>query len=224
MDESESDVRPVGLVILAAGASARLGQPKQLLPYRGRTLLRHAAETAVASNCRPVVVVLGAHVAQLEGEVQDLPVHVAENPRWILGMSTSLHAGLGLLTTLQPEVGAAVITLCDQPLLSVRTIHALVKAHRDARHLIVASEYGGVLGVPALFDRTLFGELLALTGTDGAKQIIARHPADVCGVPFPEGAMDIDTPEDYDQLRAVDEDCDGVEAADQVHRMLEERA
>lgn len=207
MDGSESPLRPVGLVILAAGASTRLGQPKQLLPYRGRSLLRHAAETAVASGCQPVVVVLGAHVAQLEAEVQDLPLHVAENPRWILGMGTSLRAGLEVLTSVGPEVGAVVITLCDQPLVSVHTIHSLVQVHRDSRPLIVASEYGGVLGAPALFDSRLFEELLALAGTDGARQVIARHRGDVCGMPFPEGAVDIDTREDYERLRAAAGEC-----------------
>lgn len=200
MGGNQGGVRSVGLVILAAGASTRLGRPKQLLPYRGRSLLRHAAETAVGSTCRPILVVIGAHAAELAGEVSDLPVHVVENPRWPRGMGTSLRAGLEALEAVGPEVGAVVITLCDQPLLSTAIIDSLVRAHRDSGRPIVASEYGGVLGAPALFDRILFGELLTPKDAGGAKEIIARHRADVCSVPFPGGAIDIDTPQDYEGL------------------------
>jgi molybdenum cofactor cytidylyltransferase len=206
MGKSRGGVRPVGLVILAAGASTRLGRPKQLLPYRGRSLLRHAAETAAGSTCRPILVVLGAHAAALAGELSDLPVRAVENPRWPRGMGTSLRAGLEALEAVGPEVGAVVFTLCDQPRLSSATIDSLVRAHRDSGRLIVASEYGGVLGVPALFDRALFGEILALQEASGAKAIIAKRRPDVCGVPFPEGAVDIDTLQDYEQLHAAAED------------------
>jgi molybdenum cofactor cytidylyltransferase len=208
MNGSKDDLRPVGLLILAAGASTRFGRPKQLLPYRGRSLLRHAAETALGSTCRPIVVVLGAHAERLAGEVSGLPVRVVVNPRWPQGMGTSLRAGLEALCVAGPEVGAALITLCDQPLLSSHTIDSIVERYRESRKPIVASEYGDVLGVPALFDRALFEELLALGDASGAKEIIARRRGDVCAVPFPEGAIDIDTPQDFEKHRAATEECD----------------
>jgi len=208
MDGSQGGVQPVGLLILAAGASTRFGRPKQLLPYRGRSLLRHAAETALGSTCRPIVVVLGAHAERLAGEVSDLPVRVVENPRWPRGMGTSLRAGLEALCLAEPGMGAVVITLCDQPRVSAHTIDSIVERYRESRKPIVASEYGGVLGAPALFDRALFEDLLALGEASGAKEIIATRRGDVCAVPFPEGAIDIDTPQDYEKHRAATEECD----------------
>ena len=195
-------MRPVGLVILAAGGSTRLGPPKQLVAYRGRSLLRHAAEVAVGSLCRPIVVVLGAHAAMLETQVRDLPVQVTENRLWVRGMATSLRCGVEVLRAAEKELGAVVVMLCDQPLVSVPAIDALVQAYRSGGKPIIASAYDGILGVPALFDRRLFPELLALEGEEGARRIIARHPRDVHAIPFPGGALDIDTPQDCEQLHA----------------------
>ncbi len=200
MDGDQGDLRPVGLVILAAGGSTRLGRPKQLLPYRGRSLLRHTAETAVASVCRPVVVVLGAHAANMEGETCGLPVRVVENSLWRQGMATSLRRGLQALETGDAGTAAVVIALCDQPLVTVQVIDALVLAYRTEGRPIIASAYAGCLGVPALFDRSLFPELRALTGDEGARRIITRHAKDVHGVPLPGGALDLDTPEDCERL------------------------
>lgn len=195
-------MRPVGLVILAAGASTRLGWPKQLLHYRGRSLLRHVAETAAGSVCRPIVVVLGAHAAKLEAELRGLPVRVVVNLLWRAGMATSLRRGVEALEAGEEFIAAVVITLCDQPLVTASAIDALVHAYRSVGRPIVASAYAGILGVPALFDRSLFPELLALEGEEGARRIIARHAEDVRGVPFPEAVLDIDTPEDCEKLLA----------------------
>jgi len=195
-------MRPVGLVILAAGGSTRLGRPKQLVAYQGRSLLRHAAEVAVGSLCRPIVVVLGAHAAELEPEVRDLPVQVAENRDWARGMATSLRCGLEVLQDTHAGIGAAVIMLCDQPLVSPPAIDALVQAYRSGVRPIVASIYAGTLGVPALFDRHFIPELLALEGEAGARRIIARHPGEVHGIPLSGGGLDIDTPQDCEQLHA----------------------
>jgi molybdenum cofactor cytidylyltransferase len=195
-------MRPVGLVILAAGGSSRLGRPKQLLEYRGQSLLRHVAEVAAGSVCRPIVVVLGAQASQLDAELRGLPLHVAENRQWARGMATSLRCGLETLAATDGGNGAVVILLCDQPLVSVGTINAMVDASQTAGKRIIASEYAGVMGVPALFDRSLFPELLALNGEEGARRVIARHADDVHGIPFPGGAVDIDTPQDRERLRA----------------------
>jgi molybdenum cofactor cytidylyltransferase len=194
-------MQPVGLVILAAGGSTRLGHPKQLVAYQGRSLLRHATEVAVGSLCHPVVVVLGAHAAALETEVRDLPVRVTENRDWVQGMATSLRRGLQVLEDTEPDIGAAVITLCDQPCVSPRAIDALVEAYRSGVAPIVASAYDGILGVPALFDRRFFPELLALEGEAGARRVIARHPRRVHAVLLPGGGQDIDTPQDCERLQ-----------------------
>lgn len=191
-----------GIVILAAGESARIGEPKQLLAYRGKTLLHHAIDTALSLRCAPVVVVLGAHAAQIRAQLDDSRVLIAENPDWRDGMGGSLRAGLRALLAAHPEISAAIFLLCDQPLMSTNTLSILVATHERTGCAIVASEYGGACGVPALFARAFFPELLALDGTNGARQIIRAHRDQTIGVPFHDGAFDIDTPADYARLRA----------------------
>lgn len=193
----------IGLVLLAAGASTRLGTPKQLLRYQEQTLLRRAAETALASRCQPVVVVLGAYAERLQPELQGLPVHSIENSDWEQGMGSSLRAGLTeLLSATEAPLEAAVFMLCDQPRVSAETLDMLVDRHYETGRPLVASEYGNALGVPALFHHSLFPELLALQGAEGAKQILQRHREQAFGIPFPEGLLDIDTPDDYTRLNA----------------------
>ncbi len=202
MDRNNVALRGIGLVILAAGASARLGRPKQLLAFQGESLLRRAADAAVRSGCRPIVVVLGAYGSRCALEVRGLPVRMVENPRWREGIGASLGAGVAALTAADPEVGAIVIAVCDQPYLSTDTIRSLVDTHRASGSPIVASEYEGIVGVPALFDRTLFDALTSLGGSEGARHVIARHRDSVRCVPFPGGGLDIDTPDDYAALVA----------------------
>jgi molybdenum cofactor cytidylyltransferase len=192
----------IGIIVLAAGASTRLGSPKQLLLYGGKSLLCRAVETALASSCQPVVVVLGAHRQSLASELEGLSVRIVENTEWEQGMGSSIRAGMeALLAEAADEPDAVLLMLCDQPQVSAQTLNRLLEAHRSTGHPIVASEYGQTLGVPALFSRALFPELARLTGAEGAKQIIQRYRNRAIGVPCPEALMDIDTLDDYARLR-----------------------
>ncbi len=191
---------PIGLMILAAGASTRMGTPKQLLAYRGCSFIRHITESAITSICQPVAVVLGANAERIKPEINKLPVQIVENQQWQEGMSASIRVGLEALLAVSPELDAIVIALCDQPFVSSQTFNQLVEAYRLTGKPIIASEYAGTLGVPALFNRTLFSELLTLKRTEGAKKLIKKHIHEVFIVPFPEGAIDIDTPSEYEQL------------------------
>lgn len=188
----------IGLVILAAGASKRMGTPKQLLPYRGTSLLHHTINVALESACRPIIVVLGAYCDRIEPTVKQLPIHIIENTDWEKGMGTSIRAGVKALEQIDPYAEGVVITVCDQPFLSVDTIARLVDTYTLTNGSIVASEYTNTLGVPALFDRTLFAELTALDASVGAKQVMRKYDR-VVRVSFPEGALDLDTPQDYDR-------------------------
>jgi molybdenum cofactor cytidylyltransferase len=195
------DAQPkIGVVILAAGASTRMGKPKQLLLHRGRTLLRCAADTALASMCDAVVVVIGAHAELVRREVEELPVLVVENRDWEKGMSSSIRTGLHELMMTRPTIDAVVVMLADQPLVTAAQINQLIDVNRNTGKRIVASAYGTVLGVPALFGRELFAEIAALNANEGARQVIANHPDEVAGVRFPEAAVDVDTPQDYELL------------------------
>lgn len=184
------------LMILAAGASTRLGRPKQLLRFRGRTLLRHAAETALASVCRPVVVVLGAFAERLSRELAGLPVTVAVNLQWNEGMSSSIRAGLKALAPERDGPDAVVIMLCDQPLVSAQFLDRLVAIHQSTGKGIVAAEYGGEGGVPALFSRAYYPDLAALSGSRGAKPLIVKYAMHAEQISLPEAAFDIDRQED----------------------------
>lgn len=186
-----------GLILLAAGGSARMGRPKQLLPVAGRTLLRRAAEAALASAAWPVVVVLGAQAEALRPELAALPVQIALNPDWEEGMASSIRAGVTALRNFSRALDAALIALCDQPHFSSQTIARLVDARRDSGRPIAAAADAGRLSAPALFDRRYFDELLALQGAAGARGLLARHADEVRAVALPELALDLDTPEDY---------------------------
>jgi len=183
--------------VLAAGASRRLPGPKQLLRYRGVTLLRHAAQTAVAADCGPVVVVLAPDAGTLRFELVDLNVHIVENPDAARGLSTSLRAGL---EALGGGLEAAVFMACDQPEITPDVLKQLVAAFAATRPAAVACEYAGTVGVPALLGRSLFGELRTLDGDQGAKRILLLHLDETVRIPFEPGALDIDTPDDVGRL------------------------
>ena len=194
----------VGIVVLAAGGSQRMGQPKQLLPLGGRTLLRRAAETAIASTCRPIVVTMGAHEELLGPQLHSLPVLVAHNPDWRQGISSSLRVGLKALMKAAPEVEGALIMLADQPLVSAEDLDRLVAVHRETDKDIVASEYADTCGVPMFIAWRLFEQATSLSGDAGAKSLIARYDEHVVSVPLTAAATDIDTPADYERFASVD--------------------
>ncbi|NET68404.1 MAG: nucleotidyltransferase family protein [Moorea sp. SIO1G6] len=191
----------IAIIILAAGASTRMGRPKQLLPYQGCSLLRHTIETAMASVCKPVVVVLGANAQQIYSEVNQPSVTVVENLDWNLGMGSSIRRGILSLATCSETIDAAVITVCDQPFLSPEIINYLVAAYHANGKPIVACQYADTLGVPVLFKHIFFSELATLDETVGAKKLINKYYNEVFSIPFPLGVIDIDTPTDYQQLQ-----------------------
>ena len=191
---------PVALLLLAAGASTRMGRPKQLLPWQGRTLLRHAAETAVASGCAPIVLVTGALHQELVAEVAGLPVQDVRNEGWESGMASSIQTGLAVVALAQPR--AVLIMLTDQPLVTPELLRQLVARQQQTQAPIVAAAYGDTLGVPAIFAQSMLPELLQLQGQQGAVRLIARYGAAVGQAAFPAGLLDVDTPEQYAALLA----------------------
>jgi len=191
----------VGLLLLAAGSSSRLARPKQLLPYQGKTLLRHAAEVAAASSCRPLVLVTGALHDELLPEIEGLPFHVVRNDNWADGMGGSIAAGLAELETAAegPKVDAVVVILCDQPLLNEDVIGQLIVQFQATGQPVVASAYAGIQGVPALFGRAVFPQLLDLRGANGARELLQQY-AHLPAIDFPGGATDVDTAAQYEAL------------------------
>ncbi|NEP02122.1 MAG: nucleotidyltransferase family protein [Symploca sp. SIO2E9] len=191
----------IAIIILAAGASTRMGTPKQLLPYQGNSLLCHTIETAIASVCNPVVVVLGANAQQIRSEVNQPSLMVIKNPDWHLGMGSSIRSGILFLANYSQTIDAAVIAVCDQPFLATEIINHLVAAYHATRKPIVACQYADTLGVPVLFSHIFFSELATLGETVGAKKLINKYYNEVFSIPFPRGVIDIDTLKDYLQLQ-----------------------
>jgi molybdenum cofactor cytidylyltransferase len=188
---------PVGAVVLAAGASSRLGQPKQLLDYHGKPFVRQITETALAAGLSPVVVVTGAHAEAVSDAVAGLPVSLCHNPAWSQGQSTSIRAGL---QALPPSIGAAFFLLSDQPQVSVPVLQALRKRHRLDLSPVIAPCIRGRRANPVLFDRSTFPDLMKLKGDIGGRAIFETYPP-VC-LPWQDETllMDVDTPQDYQEL------------------------
>ena len=176
-----------------------MGRLKQSLQFRGSSLLRRAATAAVDADCHPIVVVTGANESLSRRELDGLDVRAVWNCEWETGMASSIGVGLASLTS-DRDVDAAVLMLCDQPHVTAEVIAALVDAHEVSGSPVIASSYGDGFGAPALFGRALFAELAGLQGAAGAKEVIARHASDARFIAFPEGEVDVDTPEDFARL------------------------
>ncbi len=183
-------------IILAAGASSRLGQPKQLLTIDGESLLRRTSRLALEGSFSPVVVVLGSHPEQFESQLHGLDVHTVWNQVWQDGMASSLKCGLEALEALGPAPSNLLILVCDQPKLTLPVLQALLHEHQSSGAQITASSYSGARGVPAIFTQAIFPQLASLRGDEGARRVIAHHQDRVETVDFPGGADDIDTPDD----------------------------
>ncbi|RZK35517.1 MAG: nucleotidyltransferase family protein, partial [Hymenobacter sp.] len=170
---------------------------------QGQTLLRHAAEVAAASPCRPLVLVTGALHDELLPEIAGLPFHVVRNDSWADGMGGSIAAGLAELESASEaaKVDAVVVILCDQPLLTDEVIGQLIVQFQATGQPVVASAYAGTQGVPALFSREIFGQLLELRGAAGARELLQQY-AHLPTVDFPGGATDVDTEAQYAALGA----------------------
>jgi molybdenum cofactor cytidylyltransferase len=189
-----------GIIILAAGNSSRLGEPKQLLQFQGQSLIRHIAEAAVEVVGSRTLIVTGSNSGLIEQELRGLPCQFAFNADWQEGMSASIKTGIRTLESSNIPVKGAVLAVSDQPFVTAGTFRALIQIFEEPGKGIVASQYGGSLGTPAFFAASYFPALLQLTGAEGAKKLFKRFPDDVSAYPFPQGSIDIDTQDDYKRL------------------------
>ncbi len=170
---------PVTCIVLAAGASRRLGTPKQLIDFHGEPLVRHAARVALAVAPSIIVVTSAAVREALRG----IDVTIVDNPEAAEGMASSIRRGV------TAAEGDVLITLCDQPLVTSEHLRALIAAAAP----LAATGYGGIAGVPAFFAAEFRGQLLALRGDTGARQIIEAHRSRAAVIPFEAARFDVDT-------------------------------
>jgi molybdenum cofactor cytidylyltransferase len=192
----------IGAVILAAGESSRFGGPKQLVEFRGKSLIRRITDSAMEAGCSPIVVVIGSEGEKVFRELEGTNVTNIENEIWQQGMGSSIRAGIRHLVDNARDIDAAILLVCDQPAVDAHPIVRLIRLRETTKKDIIASSYANTLGVPALFARSLFFELLSLGDRAGAKSIILRNRERVAQVPFPEGKIDIDSWSDYEILRS----------------------
>jgi molybdenum cofactor cytidylyltransferase len=188
------------IVVLAAGKSSRLGRPKQLLSFDGSSLVQHAVSVALAAGVGPVLVVTGANRDLVEAELRDLDVQTSFNPDWEEGMGASIRHGVEAALDVRQDADGLIFMVCDQPYITADLLQHLLETQHETGRKIVASEYGGVRGTPALYHASLFEELKTLSGDKGARPVLARHESDIATVPFGSGATDIDTETDYEHV------------------------
>jgi molybdenum cofactor cytidylyltransferase len=188
------------IILLAAGSSSRLGKPKQLLRFHGKSLIRHIISIARQSEADEIIVVLGANHELILQEISDLNIRVVINHHWQEGIASSIRAGLEFLQQLSPSAESAIFAVCDQPFVSTELLNGIMATQRETKKLIVSSAYENTMGTPVLFHKDLFQELLALKGDSGAKKIILQHKSEVATIPFASGNIDIDTNDEYEAL------------------------
>lgn len=200
-----ADLIPVPAILLAAGASTRLGQPKQLLrlpAFGGKTLLDHAVSLAREAGLAPIFVVLGAHADEIHLACELLDCILIRNQAWAEGMASSLRVGIAAVLENAPAASGAMVLVCDQPGLSAEHLVRLLDAHALDRNRIVASHYAGRTGVPAIFPRALFPALMGLQGDQGARALLQKSGTNVAAIDFPRGELDLDSPDDVQRLIA----------------------
>ncbi len=190
--------KSIGIIILAAGEAKRFDYfPKQLLKFNDKTLIQNAVESALNSETDLVCVVLGANAEKINAEIENLSIEIVINENWQSGMASSLQKGLQKLLEINPNLSAVLVQLCDQPLITTQILNQLINSFKNSKSLIVASEYEETIGVPAIFEKSLFDELLKLKSSEGAKKVILKHLDSVKKISIPEAALDIDTNKDF---------------------------
>jgi len=199
-ERRRSDLMSVAAVVLAAGGSTRFGKPKQFAFFQGEAFINRIVAAAMEAGCTPVVVVTGEDSAQITSELTQFTVTIAMNPDWQRGLGSSIVVGIRHAMNLAPELDAVILLTCDQPFVTAAVLAQLIQLRLTSGKPIIASAYAETLGIPALFDRSCFPDLLRLKGDSGAKGIILTRPQDVVSFDFPAGEIDIDTAADYEKL------------------------
>jgi molybdenum cofactor cytidylyltransferase len=188
------------VVILAAGKSNRLGRPKQLLTYKDKSLLQHAAESALGTGIEPVIIVTGARAELMEKELVNYPVQLAYNEDWEEGMASSIRCGVKTAKRIKPDVDGILFMVCDQPFADTALLNKLITKQKETGMPVTACVYDDIIGTPAIYHESIFPELMSLSGDIGAKKIISAHSDSLATISFNSGKTDIDTQNDYENL------------------------
>jgi len=189
-----------GIIILAAGSSSRMGELKQLMKYKNKTLLQHIVGEAILAGLHPLICVTGYQSDMIKNSLSDVNVMIVYNSHWAEGMGSGIAAGVRELK--QSDVDSVILAVSDQPYVSAELFMTMIDRKEQSGRGIAACSYAGTLGTPVLFGRNYFDQLMSLNGNEGAKNIVKSNLPDVCPVEFEKGKVDIDTKQDYEKLIA----------------------
>ena len=190
----------IPILLLAAGGSSRMGQPKQLLPWENQTLIEHQIQTLLKTG-HPVNVVLGSNSNLIVPVVEEYPVNIFKNNDWESGMGSSISLAISQIIQKFPDAKGVLITLLDQPLITTSYIEKMLDTvESDSQQIIASRSASGWTGVPVLFNKCYFKDLTELSNDEGAKKIIKRHEESVVFLEGGELLEDMDTPQSYQQL------------------------
>ena len=200
-------------MILAAGASSRLGEPKQNLEFRGKSLLNHALSIALETECEFIVVVTGNtdyNISFPSDNNNNTRVHLFKNTSWQEGIASSIRLGLNYLQTHASHLKQIIFMVCDQPYVTSALLNNLITEKSKTGKMIVACAYQDTIGTPVLFDQVYFEGLSNLKGDEGAKKIVLHNLHDVAAILFTKGYLDIDTKQDYNLLLKLEGGSDNA--------------
>lgn len=189
-----------GVLILAAGAATRMGRAKMLLPFESTNILEHILTEVRSIKPSCICIVTGYYHKEIIAGIDTEGLYIAHNENWIAGMASSIGMGVSELIKKKAGLSSIIIIVSDQPYLNRNVLHEIVTVREKTKKGIIAAAYNGIKGTPVLFDQKYFNELMLLEGDIGAKFILQQHAADIATVAFSSGAIDIDTPEDYEKL------------------------
>lgn len=195
-----SESANIGVVILAAGSSSRLGRPKQLVEFQNKPLLQHVIDAINPFQFRSSFLVLGSNVDQIQKSINPENVTLLHNENWSEGIASSIRLGVLESIKLNESLEGILFLLSDQPFVNKELIEELILKHLNGDQQITACSYNGNMGVPAIFGKSFFPQLLELQGDVGAKKIIAQNSNNVQSVVFKKGSFDVDTELDVQEL------------------------
>lgn len=187
----------VAIILLAAGESKRMGFPKQLLQIGNKKLLTVLIDECLKTECYPISVVIGGNKKQLVHLVENIPINIVDNPFWERGIGSSIKMGLIGSYIIEKNFDAVLILTSDMPFVTTKVMNELITLARNSSKPIIASKYDDTFGIPALFKREVLEEILNLDDGSGAKKIIQKDLNRVEFFDFPNGKIDLDTPDDY---------------------------
>lgn len=190
----------LAIVVLAAGGASRFGSPKQLAEYQGKTLLQRAIDTCSGISGCSTYVVLGAEHRKIAATLDSARIEILGNNNWQNGISSSIHLAV---TSIGKQFDGLMFLAADQPLVGAVQVHSLIDTWQKQPDHLVAAKFSNKVGIPAIYPKSFYSELLKIKGDRGGKRILLENKNHLLTVAMPQAAIDIDYPDELDSLKKV---------------------